>query len=114
MADILPATIRLGRADGGTTVLISRGERLPVRKEFEVPSEARSEGIRVSLYRGELERTDENTFLGSLVFPTSQNATTGGAAKVVMQVSGDGLLSMHAFNPATGEHRELDLLLNDN
>ncbi len=115
MADILPATIRLAHPDGSTTVLLERGRRLPAQTELEVPPGAGTvEEIRVSLYRGEAERVDENTFLGALALPQPSRPDTAGVpARVTLKISGDGILSVLACHPVTGESTDLDLLLSE-
>ncbi len=113
LADILPATIQLAEADGHTRPLLTRGTRLPAEIELEIGAsqDARAE-IRVVLFRGEGRTVSENTFLGALVFPPHASAALGGQhAKVRLQVSGDGLLSVQARHPVTGELRTLELLL---
>ncbi|MEE8410422.1 MAG: Hsp70 family protein [Myxococcota bacterium] len=120
LADILPASIQLALADGKTEVLIARGARLPASKAFEVmPSQDGMDEIRVPLYRGEAGTVAGNTFLGVLIFTTSSTTTSSTEAAqrtkgdVVLKVSADGLLSVQAKNPLTGEHRELELSLTD-
>ncbi len=111
LADILPGTIRVGHADGSTRVLFARGVRLPVETEFEVPP---SEGaqIRIRLYRGDAERVDGNTFLAAIVFPpVASSAALSARAKVKVRISGDGLMSVVARHPVTGEVRELGVSL---
>jgi molecular chaperone DnaK len=110
MADILPTSIRVGRPDGSAELLIERGTRLPAQADFDTaPGE-----IRAVLLRGESKQASENTFLGALVLPQADSAETAHAsAKVLLKVSGDGILSVLAYHPLTGEHTNLDLLLNE-
>ncbi|MBI3180434.1 MAG: Hsp70 family protein, partial [Deltaproteobacteria bacterium] len=111
LADILPGTIRVGRADGSTEVLFARGVRLPVETEFEVPAGEGAQ-IRVRLYRGDAELVDGNTFLAALVFPpVASSAAARARAQVKVRISGDGLMSVVARHPITGEVRELGISL---
>jgi len=114
MADILPASIRLAKPDGSTQLLLERGVRLPAQTDFEVQPNADMSEIRVPLYRGEADRVSDNTFLGALVLPPADTPEAAEVpAKVMLKVSGDGILSVIAFHPVTGEHSDLDLLLNE-
>jgi molecular chaperone DnaK (HSP70) len=113
MADILPATIQVARADGTTQALLRRGVRLPAHHEFEVSlsSDAQT-GTRISLYRGEHPTVADNTFLGSLAFPpVAISGSAPLAARVKLEVSGDGILSVSMRHPLTGDLRSLELLL---
>jgi molecular chaperone DnaK len=115
MADILPASIRRAREDGSTELLLARGTRLPAQAEFSLPATLnRMAAAQISLFRGEGERAEENTFLGALELPALQSpADAQVAARVLLRVSGDGLLSVIAYHPATGELSNLELLLNE-
>jgi molecular chaperone DnaK len=113
LADVLPASIQLAESDGHTRVLLERGVRLPASTELEV--EASSDGmneIRVVLYRGEATTTAGNTFLGALVFPSiASTAEVASKARITIKISGDGLMTVSALHPTTGERKELELSL---
>ena len=110
MADILPTSIRVGRPDGTAELLLERGTRLPAQADFETPPGE----LRAVLLRGESGRASENTFLGALALPQPDSAETARASvKVMLKVSGDGILSVLAYHPLTGEHTNLDLILNE-
>jgi molecular chaperone DnaK len=114
LTDILPGTIRLGLADGTTRALLKRGARLPAQTEIEVAPEPGRAEIRVILFRGEEVLAADNTFLGALNFPPiASSAATTAKVKVNLHVTHDGLMSVTAVHPITGEHKELDLLLSD-
>jgi len=113
LTDLLPASIRIGAPDGLTTVLLPRGARLPAGTHVEVSPQGRSSApMSVQLYRGEAERADENTFLGAIRFaPIASSAAVTAKVKVTVNVAADGLLSVSARHPLTGEVKELDVSL---
>ena len=114
MADILPSTIRIANADGSTTPLIERGTRLPAQKDFQVsPSQDSMAEIRIPLYRGEANLIEENTFLCALVFPPLSDAAKEVNAEARLLISGDGILTVSAHHPVTGERKEIDLILSE-
>ncbi|MBI5509562.1 MAG: Hsp70 family protein [Deltaproteobacteria bacterium] len=114
LADILPASVRLGQSDGTTLLLWHRGVRLPVAREIEVAAEPGRAEIRVLLFRGENALAADNTFLGAITFPPiASSAAITARARVKIQITSDGILRVTAVHPVTGEHKELDLLLSD-
>ncbi len=115
LADILSGSVRVVRPDGQTECLLRRGTRLPAQVEFEVPAEKGRAEIRVVLLRGEEPLAKDNTLLGSLSFPPiASSAAFGAKAKVVLRINADGLMTVSALHPVTGEHKALDLSLSGN
>ena len=95
-------------------MLLKRGARLPTHVEIEVAPEPGRAEIRILLCRGEEPKAADNTFLGALTFmPVASSAAVSARAKVKIMVTSDGLLSVSALHPLSGEHKELDLLLSN-
>ncbi|MEK7705944.1 MAG: Hsp70 family protein, partial [Myxococcota bacterium] len=113
LVDILPASIRIAHADGTTSVLLPRGARLPAGTHFEVsPNTQAGSTVDVALYRGEGTGRDENTYLGSLRFPpVASSAAANAKVKVSLAVNAEGILSVSARHPLTGETQALDVSL---
>ena len=111
LTDVLPASIRLGKADGTTEVLLARGQPLPSMADVEVAAGADG-AFQVALYRGEKDAAAENEPLGSIRLP--QTASSSDArALVTLVVNPQGLLSVSAEHPDTGEEEELEVSLLD-
>jgi molecular chaperone DnaK len=112
LTDILPTSIQLGAADGKCTPLLPKGTRLPMDTEFDIDLAGARRGLTVSLYRGEKEFSDQNQFLGLLRFPAlASSAVATAKLSVKLSISVDGLLTVSARHPLTGETKELDVSL---
>ena len=72
LVDVLPASIRLALNNGQSSVLLSRGQKLPASTEFVVQfADTQGKRFTVSLCRGEAANTADNQPLGRLMFPES-------------------------------------------
>ena len=109
LTDVLPASIRMGVAEGQTAVLLPKGTRLPASKHFEVKATGDAAELKVVLCRGEADAVSQNTLLGilKLVNPPKSGIST---ARITVSVSADGLLSAIARHPETGA-QELEVSL---
>lgn len=106
LCERLPASVRVELGDGGTEVLLPRGAALPTQRTFTVPRFA-DRNTKISLYRGEHERAQENSLLGRIALPP----TTAATSTVVLRVCGDGILSSAAGGEVGEPVQELQVLL---
>ena len=112
LTDVLPASIRMGVAEGKTAVLLTKGARLPAAKHFEIAAPNDQAEFKVVLCRGEQAMLQQNTLLGMLKLPSNQAmGTTQKKAQVTVQVSAEGLLSVIARHPVSGQAQELEVSL---
>ena len=112
LVDVLPASIRVGLRDNKSAVLLTRGIRLPAEKRFDVPLNPSPQGeTRVVLYRGEANNASDNTLLGTMRLPGTSHELESPKASVMLSISADGLLNIHALHPTLGDTGNLDVLL---
>ncbi len=113
LIDVLPASIRLVRADGSASLLIPHGARLPAASEFDIVPETNTDPeYRVVLCRGESALAQENTPLGAVRLPGSLAlALAGCKANVTVSVSAEGLLSVSLRHPLTSQAQQLEVSL---
>lgn len=115
LTDILGRSIRMALEDGGTEVVVPRGEPLPTSKEFGiVTTQGTDMSYRAILLRGEAQRAEDNEILGELRLPSNLAlAITRTEAPVALHVSADGLMTASARHPMTGLRHEIAIQLGD-
>ncbi|MBN1961720.1 MAG: Hsp70 family protein [Deltaproteobacteria bacterium] len=116
LIDVLPASIRVAKADGGTIRVLPRGARLPASAEIDIVSEASGDiEYRVTLYRGENESVDQNTLIGTVRLPSSHAlALSGTRAKAIIEINSEGIMSVKVRHPLTGQIQQLEATITTN
>ena len=115
--DVLPSSIGLGLPGGRYQPVLKRGTKIPAEHTFHVATVRDDQPtITVFLFRGEDERVEQNTYLGTLKLESFEPGPRGGTRyRVTLRVDGEGILDVRAENLATQamEKRTLSVLETD-
>ena len=105
LLDVIPMAIGLERAGGEFHIIFQRNAAIPNAKQIRATTSVDNQNeLQMRIFQGDAERVDGNELLGEFTFSGIRPAKAGQVeVEVTFDVNVEGILTMRAKDPATGQ-----------